>query len=262
MITLLSPAKSLDFESKAPYTQSSELIFPDKAEYLVKKLRKFSVRKVKKMMNISEDLAQLNVDRFQSWTMPKENHNAKQAIYAFTGDVYQGMEAGTFSKSDLSYSQDHIRILSGLYGVLRPCDLILPYRLEMGTKWEITKAKNSLYKFWKSELTDRIREDLDSSDSKVVLNLASQEYAKAIDLKNLDAKVIEPEFKEERGDEFKMISFFAKKARGMMAAYVAKNRIEKIDDLKGFDTEGYTFNQRLSDTERNKWVFTRKSTTQ
>lgn len=226
---------------------------------MVVKLRKFSVRKLRSMMNISEHLAQLNVGRYQSWTQPSESDAAKQALFAFNGDVYVGLGANTFSEMDLNYAQNHIRILSGLYGVLRPCDRILPYRLEMRTPWKITPAKKSLSAFWKPMVTEQIREDIEATKSEIVLNLASQEYAKAIDFKSLDVGVITPQFKEERGDKFQMISFFAKKARGMMAAYVAKNQLTSVADLKRFDTEGYTFNELLSNTEKNKWVFTRKS---
>ncbi len=257
---LLSPAKTLDFESKSPMEEYSELLFPEKAEYLSGKLKKMSARKLKSMMDISEDLAQLNAKRYQDWSLPFNSKNAKQAVYAFQGDVYLGMEAENFSKTVMNYAQDHLRILSGLYGVLRPLDLMQPYRLEMGTKWVITPKTTSLYKYWKKALTTEIKGAIAATDSKFLLNLASQEYAKAIDFKQIEIPVIAPEFKEERGDKFQMISFFAKKARGMMAAYIVKNKISELEDLKGFDSEGYTFNERLSDIGKDKWVFTRKST--
>jgi cytoplasmic iron level regulating protein YaaA (DUF328/UPF0246 family) len=174
--------------------------------------------------------------------------------------VYQGLKAEKLSKSDLKYAQERVAILSGLYGILRPLDLMQPYRLEMGTSWEITKKKNSLYKFWKETLTTEIAKMLEASGSGYLLNLASKEYSKAVDLKHQDVPVLAPQFKEERNGEFKMISFFAKEARGMMAAYAIKNRISEPEDLKGFDYGNYGFNERLSDTGKHKWVFTRKTT--
>lgn len=260
MITLISPAKTLDFDSEAPIAQSSDPLFAEKAEYLVKKLQKLSVKKLKTMMSISENLAQLNVDRFQKWSFSGNDAATKQAIYAFMGDVYVGLKAEKFSKTDLDYAQSHLRILSGLYGVLRPCDLMQPYRLEMGTSWQITPTKKGLYQYWKKDVTRQIYNDLSASNSSVVLNLASQEYSRAVDFKKLGTDLIAPEFREERGDKFQMISFFAKKARGMMAAFVLQNRITSINDLKNFNTEGYTYNERLSAKGKNNWVFTRKST--
>lgn len=260
MITLISPAKTLDFDTKAPIAQTSDPIFAEKAEYLVKKLQKLSVKKLKSMMSISENLAQLNVDRFQKWSFSGNGAAAKQAIYAFKGDVYIGLEAEKFSKSDLNYAQSHLRILSGLYGVLRPCDSIQPYRLEMGTSLQITPTKKGLYQYWKKAVTGQIDNDLKASNSSIILNLSSQEYAKAVDFKKLGAEVIAPEFREERGDKFQMITFFAKKARGLMAAFVLQNRITSINELKNFNTEGYTYNERLSAKGKNNWVFTRKST--
>ncbi len=162
------------------------------------------------------------------------------------------------SNDEMDYAQDHLRILSGLYGVLRPLDSIQPYRLEMGTSWSITPKKNSLYKYWKSTVTDRLKDDIETVDAKFVLNLASQEYAKVLDFKRLDLPIIAPDFKEERGDKFQMISFFAKKARGLMARYAIQNKVTTPEELKGFDYEGYHFNESLSDLSNNKWVFTRK----
>ncbi|MFN2423361.1 MAG: peroxide stress protein YaaA [Cryomorphaceae bacterium] len=259
MITLLSPAKTLDFESPAATKRSEDLIFADKAEYLAKKLAKFKPAKLRKMMDISEDLANLNTERYAKWALPVDEHGGKQAMYAFKGDVYQGLEAEQFSEKEVAFAQDHVRILSGLYGVLRPLDLMLPYRLEMGTSWQITPKTKNLYAFWKKDVTKRIAEDVKSSGSEVLLNLASQEYAKAVNFKALGVDVIAPEFREERGDKFQMISFFAKKARGLMAAYVVKNQVEKPEQLKNFDLEGYAFNERLSDISANKWVYTRKT---
>jgi cytoplasmic iron level regulating protein YaaA (DUF328/UPF0246 family) len=258
MLILLSPAKTLDFEKPAPVQQHTDLIFPDQAEYLAGKLKKLKPARIKRMMGISENLAQLNAERFQSWSLPFNENNAKQALFAFQGDVYIGLQADTFSKADVDFAQDHVRILSGLYGLLRPLDLMQPYRLEMGTDWAVTPKTKNLSGFWKKKLTAKLKEELKAMDHPFVANLASQEYAKAVDLKSLGAKVITPEFKEEREGKFQMIGFFAKKARGMMTAYAVKHRISNPEDLKGFDMEEYGFNERLSDNSKYKWVFTRK----
>ncbi|HKK40107.1 MAG TPA: peroxide stress protein YaaA [Cryomorphaceae bacterium] len=258
MIAILSPAKSLDFESVSPYERRSDLIFAKEAEYLANKLKKFSAKKLKSMMSISDDLAQLNAERFAQWSLPFDQKNSKQAVYSFNGDVYQGLEAEKLAQQEMDFAQDHLRILSGLYGMLRPLDSIQPYRLEMGTSWAITPKKNSLYKYWKPAVTERLKEDIEAVNAEFILNLASQEYAKALDFKNIDLPVVSPDFKEERGDKFQMISFFAKKARGLMAKYAIENRIERPEELKGFDYEGYHFNESLSDLSQNKWVFTRK----
>jgi len=257
MIILISPAKSLDFENSAPSRKHSELVFDDKAEYLAKKLKKYGTRKLKSMMDISDNLASLNVERYQSMSFPMAEGSSKQAVFAFTGDVYQGLNPADFNDTDLGFAQDHLRILSGLYGMLRPLDLIQPYRLEMGTNWKITPAKKSLYAFWKKTLSEHLEKE--AENSKFILNLASQEYAKAVDLKNMGLPVVAPEFKEEKGDKFQMISFFAKKARGLMAAYAIKNRVTEPEQLYNFDYEGYGYNERLSDMNKNKWVYTRKS---
>ena len=255
---LLSPAKTLDFDTKVSSVVKTDLIFAEKAEYLAAKLQKLSADKLKSMMNISDNLAQLNYERFQTWKYPF-GPEAKQAAFAFKGDVYLGLQIETFTKKELKFAQDHIRMLSGLYGMLRPMDLMLPYRLEMGTKWAVTPKKDSLYKFWKPELTDELKKQLEENKSTFLLNLASQEYAKAVDFKKIDIPVLAPEFKEERGGDYKMISFFAKKARGLMAAYAVKNEITDMEDLKGFNYEGYGFNSRLSENNKLNWVFTRKT---
>jgi len=258
MIALLSPAKSLDFDSAPPFERRSDLIFAKEAEYLANKLKKFSAKKLKSMMSISDDLAQLNAERFAHWSLPFTQENSKQAVYSFNGDVYQGLKAEKFSQEEMDFAQDHLRILSGLYGMLRPLDSIQPYRLEMGTSWAITPKKNSLYKYWKPSVTEKLKQDMADTDAKFILNLASQEYAKVVDFKQIDLPAVAPEFKEERGDKFQMISFFAKKARGLMAKYAVENQIKNPEELKGFDYEGYHFNESLSDLSKNKWVFTRK----
>jgi len=259
MIILISPAKSLDFENNAPTRKSSEIFFEDEVEYLLKKLKTFGVRKLKSMMDISDNLASINVERYQTMSVPIAQGESKQAVFAFTGDVYQGLNPVDFAEKDLDFAQEHLRILSGLYGILRPLDLIQPYRLEMGTSWKITQAKKNLYDYWKKKLTEHLKNE--ASEARFILNLASQEYSKAVDLKSFNLPVITPEFKEEKGDKFQMISFFAKKARGLMTAYAIKNRINDPEQLLSFDYEGYSFNERLSNRDKNKWVYTRKSNT-
>ncbi len=262
MIVILSPAKSLDYESKLPFEESSELLLGENAAYLAGKLKKFSSRKLSQMMDISSDLAELNARRFQEFDPSFSTSVSRQAIYAFNGDVYQGLDAYTLSKIQIDYAQRHLRILSGLYGWLRPLDLMQPYRLEMGTSWSVTPKKTSLYKYWDQELTGLLQEDMEATDSEYVLNLASQEYSKALKFNILECTVIAPEFLEERGGDYKMISFFAKKARGLMARFVIQNKITDHTALKNFDSEGYVFSERLSDIGTNKWVYTRKSKNQ
>lgn len=262
MIILISPAKSLDFEHAAPTAVQSNPVFEDKAEYLAKKLKAFGTRKLKSMMDISDNLASLNVERYHAMSFPSDKNASKQAIFAFNGDVYQGLKATDLNEKDLDFAQEHLRILSGLYGVLKPLDLIQPYRLEMGTNWKITPARKNLYAFWKKSLTEYIKKEAKDQGARFILNLASNEYSKAVDLKKTGLPVIAPDFKEEKGDKFQMISFFAKKARGLMCAYAIKNRVEEPQQLLEFNSEGYAFNERLSDLDKNKWVFTRKSNNQ
>ena len=259
MMILLSPAKSLDFETVVREEEYSKMIFEEEASYLVAKLKKASPRKLKSMMDISDNLAQLNAQRYQNWELPEPGNSSRQAVFAFQGDVYQGLKAEEWNDEELNLGQKRLRILSGLYGLLKPLDLIQPYRLEMGTSWKITPAKTNLYKFWMEKITKALDEDLKNTNSRFILNLASKEYAKAVDFKTLDIPVISPDFKEEKGDKFQMISFFAKKARGLMATFALRNQVESPEELKSFDYEGYTFNERLSDIGKNKWVFTRKS---
>lgn len=259
MIALVSPAKSLDFDSIAQISESSELMFPEDVNYLVAKLRKKSPRQLKGMMDISDNLAELNALRYHSWAEDFKIPQSKQAVFAFNGDVYHGLNISSFSTEDLSFGQSHLRILSGLYGILRPLDLIQPYRLEMGTSWHVTPKKTSLYKYWGKRLTNQLEKEIKATNSEFILNLASQEYAKVIQFNSLSIPTISPEFREEKGDRFQMISFFAKKARGLMAQYAIKNKIQYPEDLLKFKSEGYHFNESLSNMEKNKWVFTRKS---
>lgn len=258
MIVLLSPAKSLDFESPLPTDQRSEPIYTKESERLVKHLRKKSPRSLKKLMNISEDLAQLNYDRFQSWCQPVESPQARPALFAFKGDVYQGMNPEAFSENDIEFAQRHLRILSGLHGMLRPLDVILPYRLEMGARLKLTNKVANLYQFWGDALTLQLNEDMKFHGSKALVNLASNEYFKAINKKLLDRPVITPEFRDWKNGEYKMIGFFAKKARGMMAAFAIREKITDPGELKLFNEGGYAYNDKVSDDTH--WVFTREQT--
>ncbi len=218
-----------------------------------------SRKKLTELMGISKDLAQLNYERYLSWQPDSDNYrnhpgNAKQALLAFRGDVYLGMEAETFSEEDFAFAQDHLRILSGLYGLLRPLDLIQPYRLEMGTKLPVRRKKN-LYQFWGPRLTDKVNEVLADSPSPVLVNLASKEYYSSLQPDGLNARIITPAFLDMKNGQYKMISFFAKKARGMMASWIIRHRLSDPEGLRDFNTGGYAWNEDLS--EGDNWVFTR-----
>lgn len=253
MILLISPAKSLDFSATDVQQHSTPRMLAD-SDSLIKNLRKKSSADIQKLMKVSENIANLNVERYHNFTTPFSLDNAKQAALAFQGDVYKGMEAETFSEEDLAFAQNHLRILSGLYGLLKPLDLIQPYRLEMGTRLANEKGKN-LYEFWDTKITETLNADLAAQGDNIVINLASKEYFKSIKKKALNADLYNVDFKEEKNGQFKIVAFYAKKARGMMSNYVIKNRISKPEDLKGFDYDGYYFNEDLS-SERD-FVFTR-----
>lgn len=256
MIYVVSPAKSLDFETEPKTQEFSELIFPEQYKKLDAVLKKKSRKQLGELMSISESLSNLNYNRNQNRTTDFDiKTNAKQAVLAFQGDVYQGLDAESLNMPDLKYAQNHLYILSGLYGLLRPLDLIQPYRLEMGTQLKIGRKKN-LYEFWDGQITEALNEALKGQKEKVLVNLASNEYWKSVQPKNIDAEIITPQFKDWKGDKYKIISFFAKKARGLMSRYLIQNRIEKPEDIKGFDLEGYSYNDRLS--KGNDWVFTRE----
>jgi hypothetical protein len=255
MIHLISPAKSLDFETPAKTSTSSSYVFKKESAQIMEELKKTSRKKLMDLMSISENLAELNFKRNQDWNINLlDKAVAKQAILAFTGDVYTGMNPSSFSESEFEYAQHHLLILSGLYGLLRPLDMILPYRLEMGTSLSVNSSKN-LYDYWKDKIASEINLHLKSHKEKVVINLASNEYFKAVNQNALSADVITPEFKDEKNGKLKIISFYAKKARGMMSNYIIKNKIEKVEDLKGFDYEGYNYSVDLS--TNSKLVFTR-----
>src|SRR5690554_637972 len=252
MKIIISPAKSLDFESPVPTAEFSENAFLKKSETIQKTLKKKKPKELSELMGISDKLAQLNYIRNQEWSLPFTPENARQAVFAFNGDVYLGLDAYTIAPEKLPVLQEKLRILSGLYGVLKPLDLIQPYRLEMGTNLTVGKAKN-LYEFWKKTVTESLNNELDENE--LFVNLASNEYSSVIDFKALKGKVIVPEFKDYKDGKLKMISFFAKKARGLMVRYIIDNNCKTIEDLKGFNYDNYLFDESLS--KENKLVFTR-----
>lgn len=254
MILLLSPAKTLDYDSKVPIDRKTELLFKQNVAELVDVLKNKSKKEISELMSLSDKLTELNFNRYQNFKLPKEGDDSRQAIFAFKGDVYQGLDAYTLSAKAISFAQDHLRILSGLYGILRPLDAMQPYRLEMGTALQVKKA-DTLYEYWTNQLTDFLNSDLASEGSGVLLNLASNEYFGAIDEKKIDARIIEPTFKDYKNGKLKTISFYLKKARGYMARYVTENQIQDPKDLRGFSTDGYSWSEELS-TE-NKPVFIR-----
>lgn len=256
MILVISPAKTLDFQSELISTHHFIPQSLDRSERLIKKLRTLSKKKIGELMGISKDLSQLNYDRYAEWSTDFNEENSRIAIQAFKGDVYIGLDPTSFNPEDLDFAQQHLRILSGLHGVLKPLDGIKPYRLEMGTRLPVARKKN-LYEFWKEEVTERVNGFLDEVNGRYLINLASDEYFNVIDKKKLKAEIIKPVFKEFKNGEYKVISFLAKKARGMMSAYVIKNRLTEPEDMKSFDTEGYSFNDELSNT--TEWVFTRSN---
>lgn len=251
MLTLLSPAKTLDFESPCPHDLTSlkakdqrpELIV--ESEKLAKLLKTETPDGLRQMMGISESLASLNHERFQNWEVPHPKKGSKEAIFAFQGDVYQGLQADKFTKKQLETAQTHLRILSGLYGVLRPLDRILPYRLEMGTSLANESGKD-LYQFWGDQITKVLAEQIQRSGSKFVLNLASNEYFRSVKPAQLPAPVIAPAFKELKNGKYKIISFFAKKARGTMAAWVIRNRVRTDSKLIQFAEDGYRYDAESS----------------
>ena len=243
MKLVLSPAKSLNFESPLPTTQYTESGFLSKSERINKLLKSKSAKSLSKLMSISDALGQLNHQRNQDWQLPFTTDNARPAVYAFNGDVYRGLDAYTIPEDKIEVLQNTVRILSGLYGLLKPTDLMQPYRLEMGTKFPVGANKN-LYEFWKKDITNALNEELE--DDELFLNLASNEYFKAIDTKALKVPVITANFKEFKNGQYKMISFFAKAARGMMARFIVDTNAKTIDDLKGFNYGGYNFSEPMS----------------
>lgn len=253
MLFVLSPAKSLDFTPAPPGVLVTRPRFAGDAAILARRARGLTKANLRALMGISDDLATLNRDRFKAFD-PAAQADGLQAVLAFNGDVYRGLEARTLEPADLDWAQDRLRILSGLYGLLRPFDAIQPYRLEMGVRLKTRRGEN-LYDFWGAKIARRLREDGEGHADPTVVNLASAEYARAIDRKALKRPLLEIRFLEEKDGEARMLGFFAKKARGLLARWAIRNRIEEADALKGFDAEGYSFRPDRSTAEA--WVFAR-----
>ncbi|MBS0882457.1 peroxide stress protein YaaA [Pantoea sp. JGM49] len=254
MLMVISPAKTLDFESPLATQRFTQSTLLEKSQQLIDVARDLSPAQISSLMSISDKLAHLNADRFNQWQPPFTLENARQAILAFKGDVYTGLQAETFSDADFDFAQQHLRMLSGLYGVLRPLDLMQPYRLEMGIKLANPAAKD-LYGFWGDLLTQKLNEAMAEQGDEVLINLASDEYFKAVKPKQLNGELIKPVFLDEKNGKFKVISFYAKKARGLMSRYVIQNRLSKPEQLKQFDVDGYFF--AADESKGNELVFKR-----
>jgi hypothetical protein len=255
MLIILSPAKTLDFETPAPTKKFTQPELLEHSKKLISVLKKLNKDDVGKLMDLSDKLAILNYERFQTFKTPFTTHNAKAALFAFKGDVYEGLQADDFKESDCAFAQKHLCMLSGLYGVLRALDLIQPYRLEMGTLLN-TAAGKTLYDFWGDKITTQLNLYAKAARTDIVLNLASQEYFKAVKPKLLKADIITPVFKDYQQGSYKTVGLFAKRARGMMSRFIIKNRLFDVNDIKAFVDEGYKYNDKLSN--HSNWVFTRK----
>ena len=254
MLIVVSPAKTLDYETQPTTQLHSQPMFLEQSQLLIDELTKLSVQDVAELMKLSDKLSSLNVARYASWKTDFDQDAAKQAVLAFKGDVYTGLDAENLSEADLEYSQQHLRILSGLYGVLKPLDLMQPYRLEMGTKLTNSKGKD-LYQFWGNTISDYLNTELEAQKTPVLINLASNEYFKAAKVKNIQGRVITPAFKDWKNGQYKIISFYAKKARGLMTRYIIQNQIDDPEQLKAFDLDGYRFAESMS--EGDTWTFIR-----
>ncbi|SHJ51819.1 peroxide stress protein YaaA [Pseudozobellia thermophila] len=253
MKIVVSPAKSLDFKSEYPQVETTQPVFLQEALQLNRVLAKKKPKALKELMGISDNLAQLNWERNQKFEIPFTPENARPAIFTFSGDVYQGLDAFTLDASQIGQLQETLRILSGLYGILRPLDLMQAYRLEMGTKLKVGR-KNNLYEFWKNTITEALNAELEEGE--LFVNLASNEYFNAVDVQKLKVPVIAPVFKDWKNDKLKIISFFAKKARGAMVRYIVNTNAQSLDDIKGFDYDGYRFSEAHS-LKENEPVFIR-----
>jgi uncharacterized protein len=254
MLLVISPAKTLDYDNPPPLSEFTQPRHIDDAQLLIDALRDYTPAAIARLMGLSDKLAALNVARYESWSKHFDESNAKQALFAFKGDVYTGLSADDFTKADTAFAQRHLRMLSGLYGLLRPLDLMQPYRLEMGTRLPNTRGKD-LYAFWGERITQWLNDDLKAQGDDVLINLASNEYFHSVKPKALAGRIIDVEFRDRKGDDYKIISFHAKKARGLMARYVIKHRIDQIDALRAFDSNGYHYDDERSTP--NKLVFLR-----
>jgi len=257
MLILLSPSKSLDFESPPAANEFSLPDFLDQSQLLIDKLRCFSPQEIASLMGVSDSLARLNVARYAEWSLPFLEGKARQAVLAFNGDVYDGLDAKSLSASDLGFANAHLRILSGLYGVLRPLDLVMPYRLEMGIRLGNPRGKD-LYAFWGERLTDALNSAVGATASTAVVNLASVEYFKAVKTKRLTVPAIHPVFEDWSGGKYKVVSFYAKRARGLMARFAITRRIVDPLGLQSFAEDGYAYDPAASDSGGGRWVFRRK----
>ncbi len=256
MQIIISPAKTLDFESKPKFEDYTTPDFLEDSCQLMDELKQLGPHDLSSLMKISEKLGELNYNRNQSWQTPFTPKNSKQCIYAFKGDVYTGLDAESLNKKDIQFAQKHLKVLSGLYGLLKPLDLIQAYRLEMGTRFTNLRGSN-LYEFWGNKLTEAINHEFDKNS--VLINLASNEYSKVLKTKNIEAEIITPIFKDNKNGTYKLISFYAKKARGLMSRFIIENKIKDPDKIKSFSLNGYKFDPALS--ENNNWVFTRDQIT-
>jgi cytoplasmic iron level regulating protein YaaA (DUF328/UPF0246 family) len=255
MLTVISPAKTLDYDTPTVTDAFTQPVHLTQSRKLVRRLREFSTPNLSTLMNVNDNIAELNRQRFKKWKTPFKPENARQAIFAFKGDAYIGLDAYSMTKQNVDFAQQHLRILSGLYGVLRPLDLIQPYRLEMGTRIDTNTGKN-LYQFWDGRITKTLNQELRQSNSKSLINLASIEYFKSIKPKVLKAAVITPVFKDYHKGSYQVIGFFAKKARGLMARYLIDNEIDNPAELMNFGADGYAYNAAMSSS--HEWVFTRR----
>ncbi|MBT8127866.1 MAG: peroxide stress protein YaaA [Gammaproteobacteria bacterium] len=254
MLITLSPSKGQDFDSPSLSKIHTKPESLQDSEQLIKVLRQYRKKDIQRLMDVSENIAQLNVDRYKSFSMPFTMKNAKQAIFAFKGDVYSGIEINQYKPADFNYAQQHLRILSGLYGCLRPLDLIQPYRLEMKTRLPNTRGDN-LYQFWGDSITETLNKQLENQREAVLVNLASNEYFKSVKPKKLKGRLLSINFKETKDGKTRTVAIFAKRARGMMADYILRNRIEKSEEIKEFKLGGYRFSKALSDEKQ--WTFVR-----
>lgn len=254
MLAILSPAKNMN-PSERIFTHRTEPVFLHEANTLITHLQKLSKKDIKELMHISDDLSKLNYERYLNWQEKPSSKETKQAVLYFQGMAFQGLDANTLSDKNLTEAQERLRILSGLYGLLRPLDSLQAYRLEMGTAFGIHSAKN-LYEYWGNKITNALNNDMKLYGRKTLVNLASNEYYKAVNSKEIKANIITPTFKDDRGKGLKVMSVYAKKARGMMARFIIENQLSNVEDLQAFDSEGYYYNVKLS--TKNKPVFTRE----
>ena len=254
MLAILSPAKTLDYQTPLPTNKSTQADFKTESKELIATLRKFAPAQIGSLMKISDNLAELNHRRYAEWQNQASNNNARPALFAFKGDVYLGLDAQTLGARDINFAQKHLRVLSGLHGLLRPLDLIQPYRLEMGTRLATRRGSN-LYQFWGNKVTDNINKALAQQTNKVLINLASNEYYQVIQPERIEGRILNINFKELRDGKYRFVSFAAKRARGLMARYMIDNRVIRPSQLRQFDIDDYAFNEALS--RDDEWIFTR-----